>query len=161
MASSVPSQLLNAIKGRKFTSVARLFAPNVEFQAWTNVGHWTADDGQTAAKIIEAWYAPGSGTSHVTYSNETQGGRNLVILECELTWQAPPDEQPRILRQVYMLTLKNDRIVAARVYCPGLHSEFPEVDLEKQRRQKGLTATATKAAPVLKAPAAPLRAVSP
>ena len=62
MTSSVPSQLLAAIKGRKFTSVARLFASQTEFEAWTNVGHWTAQDGQTAAKIIEAWYAPGAGS---------------------------------------------------------------------------------------------------
>ena len=160
MASSVPGQLLNAIKGRKFTSVARLFAPQVDFQAWTNVGHWSATDAATAAKIIEAWYTPGSGTSHVTFSSEAQGGRNVSVLECELTWQAPPDDQPRILRQIYLLTIKNDRITGARVYCPGLHAEFPEVDLEKQRRQKGLALAVPKAAPVLKGAAtAPLRAV--
>jgi len=155
MTSSVPSQLLAAIKGRKFTSLARLFAPQTEFEAWTNVGHWVAQDGQTAAKIIEAWYAPGAGASTVIYSNEIQGARGFAILECELTWNAPPDDQPRVLRQVYLLTIKNDRITNARVYCPGLHSEFPEVDLEKQRRQKGLGVVAKppilKQAPSLKA----------
>ena len=155
MPSSVPSLLLAAIKGRKFTSVARLFAPQTEFEAWTNVGHWTAQDGQTAAKIIEAWYAPGAGSSTVVYSNEIQGARGFAVLECELTWNAPPDDQPRVLRQLYLLTIKNDRITHARVYCPGLHAEFPEVDLEKQRRQKGLGVVAKppilKQAPSLKA----------
>src|SRR6266581_1911611 len=149
MTSRVPSQLLAAIKGRKFTSLARLFAPQTEFEAWTNVGHWVAQDGQTAAKIIEAWYAPGAGSSTVVYSNETQGARGSAVLECELTWNAPPDDQPRVLRQVYLLTInKNDRIANARVYCPGLHAEFPEVDLEKQRRQKGIGVVAKP--PILK-----------
>ena len=69
-----------------------------------------------------------------------------------MTWIAPPDEQPRVLRQVFLLNInKNDKIASARVYCPGLHSEFPEVDLEKQRRQKGLTAPLA-ARPAPKAP---------
>src|SRR5438445_614909 len=96
MTSSVPSQLLAAIKGRKFTSVARLFAPQTEFEAWTNVGHWVARDGQTAAKIIEAWYAPGAGASTVVSSNEIQGARGFAVLECELTWSAPPDDHRRV-----------------------------------------------------------------
>ncbi|HZP56609.1 MAG TPA: hypothetical protein VFC53_03530 [Dehalococcoidia bacterium] len=153
MPNSVPAQLLNAIKGRKFTSVARLFAPNVDFQAWTNLGHWVANDPQTAARIIEVWYSPGTG-NQVTDSNEITGARGLAILELEVTWKAPPDEQPRMLRQVYLMTVKNDRIVQMRVYCPGLHAEFPDVDLEKQRRQKGLSAAPAKTPAGAKAVAA-------
>ena len=37
-----------------------------------------------------------------------------------------------------MMSLKDGRITAVRVYSAGLHIEFPDVDLEKQRRQKGL-----------------------
>ncbi len=137
MANSVPGQLLAAIKARKFGTIARLFAPQVDFQAWTPYGHWVATDAATAAKIIETWYAPGAG-SIVTFSNETANARS-GILECEISWKIQPDEQVRVLRQVYLLTLKGDKITAARVYCPGLHTEFPEVDLEKQRRSKGLS----------------------
>ena len=43
-----------------------------------------------------------------------------------------------MLRQVFLLTIKSDRITRARVYCAGLHTDFPEVDLEKQRRNKGI-----------------------
>lgn len=139
MPNSVPGQLLAAIKGRKFTSVARLFANPVDFQAWTPIGHWVAEDGATAGKIIEVWFTPGAG-SQVVYSNETSGARGAAGLELEIAWKVQPDDQPRVLRQVYLLTVKNEKIVSARVYCAGLHTEFPEVDLEKQRRSKGLAA---------------------
>jgi hypothetical protein len=138
MASTVPGQLLAAIKGRKFTSVARLFASGADFQGWTPSGHWIADEPSTIAKIIEVWFSPGAGST-VTWSNEVQSGKNSAALEFEITWRTEPDDQPRVLRQVYLMTIKNDKIVSARVYCPGLHTEFPEVDLEKQRRSKGLT----------------------
>jgi len=136
MANSVPGQLLANIKSRKFTSLARMFAPQVDFQAWTPYGHWSASDPSTVAKIIETWYTPGTG-SVITFSNETATARS-GLLECEVSWKIPPDDQVRVLRQVYLLTLKGDKITAARVYCAGLHTEFPEVDLEKQRRSKGL-----------------------
>ncbi len=45
------------------------------------------------------------------------------------------------------MTIKSDRIIQARVYCAGLHTEFPEVDLDKQRRAKGLQAPPLKPAP--------------
>lgn len=145
--NSVSGQLLAAIKGRKFTSVARLFAPDVHFEAWTSTGHWLATDPQTAARIIEVWFSPGAGNSTVTWSNESAGKGGSATLEYEITWKIPPDEQPRVLRQVYLLTVnKNDKIAAARVYCPGLHTEFPEVDLDKQRRQKGLAASIPRSA---------------
>jgi hypothetical protein len=74
----------------------------------------------------------------------------MVLLECEIGWKLPPvsnaktkwvvvEGEPRVLRQVYLLAIKNGKITAARVYCAGLHTNFPEVDLEKQRRTKGLT----------------------
>ena len=146
MASSVPSQLLTAIKARRFSAVASLFAPDVQFEAWNPSGRWVAEDPLTAARIIEVWFTPGSGSS-VVWSNETNGARGAATLEFEMAWKAPPDEQPRTLRQVYLLTInKAGKIASARVYCPGLHTEFPEVDLEKQRRQKGLAAAIPKAA---------------
>jgi hypothetical protein len=139
MPTTVPGQLLAAIKARKFGTVARLFAPQVDFQGWTPAGHWVATDPTTAGRIIEVWYSPGTGSTIVS-SNETAGARGSCILEFEIAWKAPPDDQPRMLRQVYLLTVKGDKIVTARVYCPGLHTEFPEVDLEKQRRTRGLAA---------------------
>ncbi|MDE3095452.1 MAG: nuclear transport factor 2 family protein [Chloroflexota bacterium] len=146
MASSVPSQLLAAIKARRFTAVARLFAPDVQFEAWNPNGRWVAADPLTAARVIEVWFTPGSGST-VVWSNETNGARGAATLEFEMAWKAPPDDQPRTLRQVYLLTInKAGKIASARVYCPGLHTEFPEVDLEKQRRQKGLAAAIPKAA---------------
>ena len=33
MPNTVPSQLLAAIKARKFSSISKLFAPGVDFQA--------------------------------------------------------------------------------------------------------------------------------
>ena len=33
---------------------------------------------------------------------------------------------------------KDGKITSARIYSAGLHIDFPDVDLEKQRRQKGL-----------------------
>jgi hypothetical protein len=136
MANSVTTQFLNAVKGRKFTSVQRLFTPNVDFQAWNPSGHWIANDASTAAKIIEVWFSPGV-NSQITFSRET-GSKANPVLEAEITWATQPDDQPRCLRQVYLLTVKGDRIAAARVYCAGLHTDFPEVDLEKQRRAKGI-----------------------
>jgi hypothetical protein len=140
-SSSVPGQLLNAIKARKFTSVARLFASGCAFEAWTPAGHWVAQDGSTIAKIIETWFSPGAGST-VTYSNETAGARGAAVLEYEISWKLQPEDQPRALRQVFLMTIKGDKISAARVYCAGLHTEFPEVDLEKQRRAKGLAGAA-------------------
>jgi hypothetical protein len=137
MSSSVPGQLLSAIKARKFTSIGRMFAPGCDFEAWTPSGHWTAQDGATIGKIFETWFSPGVG-SVVTFSHETQGSKGSAVVECEITWKLQPEDQPRVLRQVYLMTIKSDRIVAARIYCAGLHTEFPEVDLEKQRRAKGL-----------------------
>jgi len=136
---TVPGQLLAAIKARKFGTVARLFAPQVDFQGWTPAGHWIANDPTTAGRIIEVWFSPGAGSTIVS-SSETNGARGSAILEFEIAWKAPPDDQPRMLRQVYLLTVKSDKIVSARVYCPGLHTEFPEVDIEKQRRTRGLAA---------------------
>ncbi len=128
--------MLAAIKARKFGTLAKLFASQVDFQAWTPYGHWVASDPSTVAKIIETWYTPGSG-SVVTFSSESSNARSGV-LECEISWKIQPDEQVRVLRQVYLLTLKGEKITVAHVYCAGLHTEFPEVDLEKQRRSKGL-----------------------
>jgi hypothetical protein len=136
MPNTVPGQLLAAIKARKFGTLAKLFASQVDFQAWTPSGHWVANDPSTVAKVVETWYTPGAGST-VTFTSETANARS-AMLECEVTWKIPPDDQLRVLRQVYLLTLKGEKITAARVYCAGLHTEFPEVDLEKQRRSKGL-----------------------
>jgi len=142
--TTIAGQLLAAIKARKFTQAARLFAPECDFKAWTNLGFWQANDPGTVGKILEVWFSPGSG-SVVVDSREVQT-KGLQILEFEIQWKLP-DEQPRVLREVYLLTVKQDKatkaekIVEARVYCAGLHSDFPEVDLEKQRRAKGLTGT--------------------
>ncbi len=138
MPNTVPGLLLAAIRGRKFGNVAKLFATPVDFQAWTPAGHWVAADAATVAKIIEVWFSPGAGASTVVYSNETAGARGAATLEYELAWKVQPDDQPRVLRQLFMLTVKGDKITSARIYCAGLHTEFPEVDLEKQRRSKGL-----------------------
>jgi hypothetical protein len=140
MANGFAGQVLNAIKGRKFGSIGRLCAPGVDFQAWTPTGRWIASDGATVAKIIEVWYSPGAGSSQILSSEEHTVGRNSALLELEVTWKAPPDEQPRILHQAYLITTKGEKITQMRVFCAGLHTEFPEVDLEKQRRAKGLAA---------------------
>jgi hypothetical protein len=137
MASTVPGQLLAAIKNRKYGTIARLFGPQTHFEAWTPTGHWVAEDGQTVARIIEVWYSPG-GTNSIVYSNETAGARGAATLELEITWTTQPDDQPRVLHQFYTMVIKNGKIAAARVFCAGLHTEFPEVDLEKQRRAKGI-----------------------
>ncbi len=136
MPNSVPGQLLAAIKGRKFGNVARMFAPQVDFQAWAPTGHWVATDPGTTSKIIEAWFTPGAGST-ITFSNETSNARSAT-LEFEITWKTQPDDQVRVLRQVYLMSIKGEKITSARVYCAGLHTEFPEVNLEKQRRTKGL-----------------------
>lgn len=137
--ASVPAQLLKAIKDRKFTAAARLFASTPDFQAWTPAGRWVATDGATIAKMIEVWYTPGNDkTATVVESHETSNSKSAT-LEFEITWKVDPDDQPRTLRQVYLLGLnKEGKISQARVYCAGLHTEFPEVDLEKQRRSKGI-----------------------
>lgn len=139
MSSTVTTALLNAIKSRKFTSISRMFAPGATFEAWTPSGHWTAEDGPTIARIIETWFSPGAG-SVISWSHETSGAKGAATLEYEITWKMPPEDQERCLRQVFILTIKGDRIASARVYCPGLHTDFPDVDIEKQRRAKGLTA---------------------
>ncbi|HYM16842.1 MAG TPA: hypothetical protein VEZ14_14920 [Dehalococcoidia bacterium] len=139
MPTTVPGQLLAAIKARRFTAIGKLFANPVDFQAWTPTGHWVAADATTVARIVEVWFSPGSG-SQVVFSNEISGARGAASLELEITWKTPPDDQQRVLRQVYLLTVKGERIASARVYCAGLHTEFPEVDLEKQRRSKGIVA---------------------
>lgn len=113
-----------------------MFAPGCDFQAWNPSGHWTAEDGATVAKIVEVWFSPGA-ASQIMWSNETATAR-AATLEYEVQWKTPPDESTRVLRQVWLLTLKADKITAARVYCAGLHTEFPPVDLDKQRRSKGL-----------------------
>ena len=146
MTGTVPAQLLAAIRARRFPSVARLLAPDVDFQAWTPTGHWVATDNATAARIIEVWFSPG-GPLTLIFSNETAGARGAATLEYEMVWHLEPDDQPRVLRQFVLLTIKNDKIVSVRVYCPGLHTEFPEVDLEKQRRTKGITGPPKPAAP--------------
>lgn len=137
MPTTVPGQLLAAIKSRKFTSVARLFANPVDFEAWTPTGHWVAQDGPAVAKIVEVWFTPGAGST-ITWSNETSGARGAATLEYEITWKTQPDDQARVVRQACLLTVKGEKIVSARIYCAGLHTEFPEVDIEKQRRSRGL-----------------------
>ena len=152
MPSTVPGQLLAAIKSRKFSTAGKLFSNPVDFQAWTPTGHWVAEDPTTVARVIEVWYSPGSG-SQVICSSETSGARGAATLECEVAWKTQPDDQQRTLRQVYLLTIKGDRIVTARVYCAGLHTEFPDVDLEKQRRSKGIIAAKPAAAKAVTAKA--------
>jgi hypothetical protein len=138
-AATVPAQLLAHIKGRKFPSAGKLFASNVDFHAWTPTGHWIANDPSTVGKILEVWYSPGAGSSNVLYSNETAGAKGTATLEIEIELKVQPDDQTRVLRQFYILTIgKDDKISRAHVYCAGLHTEFPEVDLEKQRRAKGI-----------------------
>jgi len=136
-AESVPAKILATIKGRKFTALGKLCAQKVDFQAWTPTGRWVAEDPATVAKIVEVWFTPGLGNVSVMWSTETSAAR-AATLEYEVCWKAPPDDSPRILRDAWMLTLKDGKITAARVYSAGLHIEFPDVDLEKQRRQKGL-----------------------
>lgn len=138
MPDSVPGKILAAIKGRKFTALSKLFSTKADFQAWTPAGHWAAEDAATIAKIVEVWFSPGAGNCTVMWSTESANAKS-AILEYEVHWKAPPDDSDRILRDAWMLTLKEGKITAARVYSAGLHIEFPEVDLEKQRRQKGLT----------------------
>lgn len=138
MPETVPGKILAAIKTRKFTSISKLFAPGVDFHAWTPTGHWTADDGATIAKILEVWFTPSSAATTVMWSTETSTAKSAT-LEYEVGWKAPPDDSPRILRDAWFMTLKDGRITAVRVYSAGPHIEFPDVDLEKWRRQKGLT----------------------
>ncbi len=143
----VPTQLLASIKARRFSALARLFAADTDFQAWTPSGHWMAAEGRIAARIIEVWFTPGA-HSTINFTNITSGGRGVSVLECEVAWgvpvqprakmtQTPPDE-PRVLRQVYVLRVKGGKITEARVYCAGLHTTFPDVDLDKRRRERGL-----------------------
>lgn len=147
-AESVAAQLLANIRARKFTAIARQFADDADFQAWTPSGHWTATDGRTAARIIEVWFTPGLG-SVIQHSYAAHAGRGMAVLECEIGWKLPSvtnskmkgvviEGEPRVLRQVYLLAIKDGKITAARVYCAGLHTTFPEVDIEKRRRTKGI-----------------------
>lgn len=138
MAETVPGKILAAIKARKFTQVSKLFAPKADFQAWTPTGHWVAEDGGTVAKILEVWFTPSSANNAVMWSTENSTAK-AATLEYEVGWKAPPDDSPRVLRDAWFITLKDGRITSARVYSAGPHIEFPEVDLEKWRRQKGLT----------------------
>ena len=141
MANTIPGQLLAALKARKFTSIGRLYAPGVDFQAWNPSGHWAASDAATIAKIFEVWFSPGVGAT-VVESHETATSKTAT-LEFEISWKLPPEDQPRVLRQYHLMTINKDgRIASARIYCAGLHTEFPEVDLEKQRRAKGLAVAA-------------------
>lgn len=151
--TTIPAQLLAAIKSRKFSSISKLFAAGVDFQAWTPVGHWVANDGTTASRIIEVWYTPGA-NSTVVYSNETSGAKGAATLEIEVSWKLPPEDQVRVLRQFYALTIKGDKIIHARIYCAGLHTDFPEVDLDKQRRSRGLGPAGTKPGQAAAAPRA-------
>ena len=137
MPETVPGKVLAALKGRKFSALGKLFAPKCDFQAWTPSGRWVAEDGATVAKIAEVWFSPGAGTGTVMWSTEASSAK-AATLEYEITWKAPPDDSPRVLRDAWMMSLKDGRITAVRVYSAGLHIEFPEVDLDKQRRQKGL-----------------------
>ena len=137
MPSTVPGQLLAAIKARKFGPASKFFSSPVDFEAWTPAGHWVAEDAATIAKILEVWFSPGAGSS-ITFSNETAGPKGAATLEYEISWKTQPDDQVRVVRQVVVMTTKGEKITSARVYCAGLHTEFPEVDLEKQRRSKGL-----------------------
>jgi hypothetical protein len=137
VASTIPGQLLAAIKSRKFPTAGRLFAPGCDFIAWNPSGRWVASDSATIAKIFEVWFSPGA-NSTIVDSNETAGPKGTATVEVEICWKLPPEEQTRVLRQVYLLTVKGDRITHARIYCAGLHTDFPEVDLEKQRRSKGI-----------------------
>ena len=139
MPTTVTGTLLAAIKARKFPTIGKLFASPVHFEAWTPAGHWLAEDGSTIAKIIEVWFTPGLSNA-IIWSSETAGAKGAATLEYEISWKAQPDDQPRVLRQTWLLTTKGEKIVSARVYCAGLHTEFPEVDLDKQRRSKGIGA---------------------
>lgn len=139
MPETVPGKVLAAIKGRKFTALSKLFAPKADFQAWTPSGRWVAEDAATITKILEVWFTPGAGPTTVMWSNETSSAKSAT-LEYEVCWKAPPDDSARMLRDVWIMTIgKDSRITAVRIYSAGLHIEFPDVDLEKQRRQKGLT----------------------
>ena len=143
--SDIAGRLLNCIRSRRFKAIARICARDIEFHAWTPTGHWSASDGRAAATIIETWFSPGAG-SQVTY-DATTIRRDTVVLECEIAWvvrAAPsakfpdPPADPRMLRQVYVLTVKKGAITSAHVYCAGLHTAFPPVDLERLRRVKSL-----------------------
>jgi hypothetical protein len=138
MAETVPGKILAAIKGRKFAALSKLFSAKSDFQAWTPSGRWVAEDAATIAKIVEVWFTPGAGNTTIDWSAETSSTKTAT-LEYEVSWKAPPDESTRILRDAWFLTLAKDgKIAAARIYSAGLHIEFPDVDLDKQRRQKGL-----------------------
>src|SRR4051794_17311693 len=114
MPDSVPGKLLTAMKNRKFNTAAKLFASPIDFQAWTPAGHWTAEDAGTIAKILEVWFSPGAGNT-ITYSNETAGKGGMATLEYEMAWKTQPDDQVRMLRQTYLMTIKGEKIVSARV----------------------------------------------
>lgn len=151
----VTGQLLAHLKARRFSAIAKLMAPNVDFQGWTPAGHWSASDPKTAAQIIEVWLSSAAGCK-VLNSEESSGAGGTATLECELAWHrqsnwgvpargrpanapsAPPaalDTDPLvILRQLYLLTVRNGLITRARVYSPGPRNEAPDVDLQRQLR---------------------------
>ena len=55
----------------------------------------------------------------------------------------PLDSDPLVvLRQLYLLTIRDGLITRARVYCPGPRNEAPDVDLERQARASGLAGAA-------------------
>lgn len=144
---STPMQLLAHITARKFAAVAKLFAEDAHFQAWTPSGHWSATGGRGAAGIIELWFTPGR-NSTLNFTRVVSAGRGVAVIECEIAWGVPvqinskmtqaPADEPRLLRQVYVMRVKDGRIHEARVYCAGLHTTFPDVDVEKVRRAKSL-----------------------
>lgn len=152
MANTIPAQMLHLLKARKFGAIGKLYAPGVDFQAWNPSGHWVASDAATIAKIFEVWFSPGVGAT-IVESHETATAR-AATLEYEISWKLPPDDQPRVLRQFHLMTLRDGRITSARIYCAGLHTDFPEVDLEKQRRAKGLAVAAKTAGSAAKSPVA-------
>lgn len=138
MPDTVPGKILAAIKGRKFAALSKMFSTNCDFQAWTPSGRWVASDAATIAKIAEVWFTPGAGNTTIDWSSETATAKTAT-LEYEVSWHVPPDESLRILRDAWFMTLAKDgKIAAVRIYSAGLHIEFPDVDLEKQRRQKGI-----------------------
>lgn len=159
MSNRITGELLAHIKARRFDAIAKLFSPKVDFQAWTPAGHWVANDGVTAAQIMEVWFTP-AGVCQVLFNEETSGVGGVANLECELAWHRPApwgvpvrrptgfagsaagvgnDADPLVmLRQLYLLTTRNGLITRARIYCPGLRNDSPDVDLQRQFRAAGI-----------------------
>jgi hypothetical protein len=89
--TTVTAQLLNAIRSRKFNQIGRLCASDIDFQAWTPVGHWVANDPSTVAKIIEVWFTPGAGASVIVESRETTEQELREYIEKDPTVKAEAD----------------------------------------------------------------------